>query len=224
MCGGVIIDKEWILSAAHCLPGTEFIRGSLYAGITDNSNLTDAQIRYSDYIVINPKYPGKGAHVSYDLALLHLDSPLVFTSLVKPIALPFPGELFTGTATLYGWGKVNSSLPYPHKLQTVETDILEYDECKKLLPADAQLSPLNICSSSRNQHISACSGDSGGPLVKENLQGVTELVGIVSWIYELPCAERNLPTVYTQVSDYVEWIVEARADYYRSIRFCKGSF
>uniref|UniRef100_T1H240 Peptidase S1 domain-containing protein n=1 Tax=Megaselia scalaris TaxID=36166 RepID=T1H240_MEGSC len=129
-CGGIIIDKEWILTAGHCLIESGKVRVFIYAGVTDNSNRTGGQERATDYAIIHPKYPNDGSSAPYDIALLHLEKPLEFNELVKPIALPYPAEFFSGKGKLYGWGRTDLNQPSPNILQTVESDILEYEECK----------------------------------------------------------------------------------------------
>merc|ERR1712226_392956 len=57
----------------------------------------------------------------------------------------------------------------------------------------------------------ACGGDSGGPLTVVDRNGVTTLVGIVSWGDY--CGAENFPTVYTRVSAYIDFIREHASTY-----------
>lgn len=50
-----------------------------------------------------------------------------------------------------------------------------------------------------------CKGDSGGPLVYLTEKNYFEFVGIVSF-GPYPCAEENVPAVYTKVNEYNTWI------------------
>jgi len=82
------------------------------------------------------------------------------------------------------------------------------------LPEDAPLAETNICSSSQQQSKSACNGDSGGPLVVEFEGASSELIGIVSWGY-IPCGLANLPSVFTKVASYVDWVTDIQSAYYK---------
>lgn len=56
----------------------------------------------------------------------------------------------------------------------------------------------------------ACPGDSGGALMHEFLDdGVFKIIqyGIVSMGYTV-CGKENVPTVYTKVTEYVDWILD----------------
>lgn len=48
--------------------------------------------------------------------------------------------------------------------------------------------------------------DSGSPLVQIDNDGNVEQVGITSWIAADPCGQVNAPSVYVQVSAYIDWI------------------
>uniref|UniRef100_T1H1C8 Peptidase S1 domain-containing protein n=1 Tax=Megaselia scalaris TaxID=36166 RepID=T1H1C8_MEGSC len=194
------------------------LRRWIFAGITNNANRSDGQEVFTNYAYVHEKYTGGVG--PYDIAILHLETPLVFNDKVKPIALPYETEVVEGKGTLYGWGRTNSSLPVPEPLQRVDTTIMQFKECKAALPSSAPIHEVNVCSSSLNAEVSACNGDSGGPFVKEDKNGVTQQVGIVSWGY-VPCGESNLPSVYTRVSAFTEWIVQSQADYYKNRNYCR---
>ena len=51
-----------------------------------------------------------------------------------------------------------------------------------------------------------CAGDSGGPFtVDDNNSTTAQLIGLVSW-GEGGCADTGYPSVFTQVSYFVDWI------------------
>merc|ERR1712226_1435710 len=59
--------------------------------------------------------------------------------------------------------------------------------------------------------LPAPQGDSGGPFFTNESPESRELIGIVSWGYG--CARPGYPGVYTQVSYFVDWIMETMATY-----------
>jgi len=64
-----------------------------------------------------------------------------------------------------------------------------------------------ICAGLPDGGKDSCQGDSGGPFI--HAQEKT-LLGVVSW--GIGCARPGYPGVYTQVSYFVDWIMETMAN------------
>ncbi|XP_020812652.1 lectizyme [Drosophila serrata] len=212
ICGGTIIDKNWILTAAHCISNP--VNMSAIAGLHVRAEVDElTQQRIIDFGRVHEKYTGGVG--PYDIAILHVSESFIFNEWVSPATLPSREEVHEGETHLYGWGQPKSYILTASKtLQTVTTDIVNYDECKDALPEDAPLEPSNICSASQQQSKSACNGDSGGPLVVEYDDAPSEVIGVVSWGY-IPCGLAQMPSVYTRVSAYIDWISEIKSAYYK---------
>ncbi|XP_072744228.1 transmembrane protease serine 9-like [Anoplolepis gracilipes] len=206
-CGGSILNEHYILTAGHCV--LKLGKLKVLAGKHHVSRDEDTQQEVAvERAIVHKQYPGGVA--PYDIAILKLKTPLVFNERVSPVTLPQQNEIRTGNAVLSGWGSTSKNLlpKLPDVLQKVTVPLLDNQSCLKKFPDNnigkkPELYDSQICTDSVGE-ASACSGDSGGPLVQiENNTPVQ--VGIVSWgVY--PCGVKRVPSVYTRVASYVDWI------------------
>ncbi|XP_044260985.1 trypsin-1-like [Tribolium madens] len=211
VCGGSILSPTFILTAGHCVtevPSQGEHR--IVAGITElnEQNNERQEIQVVEKIVHPDFNGGVGPN---DIALLKLATPLEFGDLVQPVVLPEAGSEPTGDSVLTGWGSTSTTIipSLPNHLQTATVPILSYDDCKKAVDAlldENQEDPLsevsNVCTAPLSKGESACLGDSGGPLAQNGT-----IVGIVSWGF-VPCSYPEAPSVYTKVSNFVDFIKE----------------
>lgn len=208
-CAASIINENTLLTAGHCLPYPPS-RITVKAGIHLRSNNDGVQSAQVSRTIVHPLYTWGVS--PYDIGIIKLATPLNLNSLktdhpVDRVRLGNAESSAAGDGILYGWGKDRSD-NLPDALQKLDTRIIEYAECKRELPDNSPIDPVNICTHYKreeNPFEGVCSGDSGGPLVKRNSSGSVELVGIVSWGF-LPCIFSTYPSVYTYVPAFSEWI------------------
>ncbi|CAB3225851.1 unnamed protein product [Arctia plantaginis] len=196
-CGGAIVARDIIVTAAHCVKGA---RPSQY------------QVR------VGSSYSGKGGklypvgdliwHPAFDfykmdsdIALLWLSEPLKFSEEVAPIAMADEGEEITdGEETVVtGWGHITESGGLRSMLQMVAVPKVNEKLCIDAYKPAYKITNKMLCAGVPEGGKDACQGDSGGPLVHNN-----KLAGVVSW--GLGCARPDYPGVYAKVSALRRWV------------------
>lgn len=89
---------------------------------------------------------------------------------------------------------------------------VERPQCERILQRYRLRRPLtngHMCAGNRNL-IDTCDGDSGGPMgVKDTYNGKPKFVmfGVVAFGVNL-CGEGDAPNVYTNISNYMQWITD----------------
>ncbi|MFE5884360.1 serine protease [Streptomyces hydrogenans] len=196
ICGGSIIGDRWILTAAHCVEGTAADRMAVGVGThTLDSGGTAYRVQEA---IRHQDYNGNAAGSPNDIALLKLTTPLTYTPLVQPIALPDPLAYPSGTATLTGWGYVNGNGTDTSVLQQATPTLLAVADCQTRWMGQ-NITAKHLCTYDKGSGVTACEGDSGGPLAQNG-----RVIGIVSW--GTTNCSGQYPSVYTNVAAYRTWI------------------
>ncbi|XP_065295413.1 chymotrypsin-2-like isoform X1 [Dermacentor albipictus] len=207
LCGGSIITRNVILTAAHCVmkKGRYRAQVNVMYNFTLDGEFTGVR---AHKIIAHPRYV-KRREIVHDVALVKLPVDLEFNRFMKPVCLPTQKMDVAGEILVVaGWGETGSA-DYSKSLRRAEvvgvTDELCQDELRTVRDRKRATPGPVICAFRID--TGACRGDSGGPLTLRGDDGRTLQLGIVAF-GEHKCPP-SVPPLYARVSSHMQWIEKA---------------
>ncbi|XP_037542276.1 mast cell protease 4-like [Nematolebias whitei] len=198
LCGGILIRKDFVLTAAHCKDCYRDMTVVLGAHDISQKEKSQQTLNVKKYHV-HPKFNKK---FDYDIMLLELEKKAKLNKYVKLLGLvekdeKIPTNVYCAVA---GWGNTGPTESSSNLLKEATEKIQSISECKSIWK-EHFISQHMICTTFNKKEGGVCQGDSGGPLICN-----TKLQGITAYTAENACDDQKYPHVFTKVHFFLPWI------------------
>jgi secreted trypsin-like serine protease len=201
-CGGTLIDRNSVLTAAHCVDGVpaRYLRVAVGRTVLNSRQGT---LRRVSRVFVHPGY-APDRNMGYDAAVLKLNKAVKGT---RPVRLAGGNQDFLEKpgrrATVAGWGNTTVQPPdgsnatdYPNRMREASVPLVSDRRANNVYKSEYQPRIMVATYAARK---GVCWGDSGGPLLSRT-GGAYRQSGIVS--FGAGCGARGYPQVYTEVNAY----------------------
>jgi len=206
-CGASFIGGRYVLTASHCLEGTEAENLSVWISGYDTQTPEGGQKVNVAQIYMHEEYFSDFK----DVAILELEQEIQGVTPVKLMTAEMEAELQDGQLfTVMGWGNMDPAAgAFPNILHQVEVPLFNHVSCTENYAQNGQrVAEHMLCAGFPEGKKDSCQGDSGGPLIYKHNDEWYQ-AGVVSW--GNGCALEGFPGVYANVGKFQQWLKQKQA-------------
>ncbi|KAJ8918093.1 hypothetical protein NQ315_011550 [Exocentrus adspersus] len=201
-CGGSIISRTWIITAAQCI--VEGPASDMTVRVGTSHQITGGQLFNVSAIIVNANYTISSG--DYDIALIQLKEPIALSELAQTVRLPDneDTDLDGRIGTVTGWGRTTENGNDSRILRAVDVPVVNRETCNSIYNSinyRSYVTERMLCTGFMEGDKNPCKGDGGAPLVVDSV-----LTGIAGW--SNGCASPGVPHVYTNVAAFRDWITD----------------